>query len=738
MNPTPQDVQFDPSQLSEFPTLPGVYIMRDGGGEAIYIGKAANLRSRVRQYFAESGDGRPFIEYLRRHVVRVEFVLTASEKEAFLLENTLIKRHQPRYNIRLRDDKTYVSLRFAMGHPYPRLEVVRVRGRERLRSRFDSTDVQSASTNRRSGKSESAADLYFGPYDSAHSVRETIRFLLRVFPVRTCKDSVFNNRTRPCLLYDIGKCCGPCTEPVDRGEYRQLVEGAAAFLQGQNEDVRDLLLRRMEQLAEGMEFEKAALVRDRLQAIDRTLETQAMASHDGTDRDLVAIASERGRSLILLHEVRQGTLVHVREHYLKNHELVDGEVLYAFLQQHYSGLGMMTPREILVSTEPAEMDLLMEALKTPRRALDIRQPQRGELADRIRQLATNARMALQRNLAGEQTQEETTEELQKRLHLSRPPRTIECVDISNIMGALAVGALVRFEDGQPDKSGWRLYKIRSVEGANDFAMMQEVLSRRFAPGATNARPLPDLLLVDGGKGQLAVAVAVLKELDLLGKLEVGGIAKARVKVRSPSGKMTARKASSGVQSAAAFQSSSIDDGRLRTEERIFLPNRSNPVTFPINSPALHYLVRIRDETHRSAITFHRSLRAKANRRSMLDEIPGVGPKRKKALLRAFGSLAALRSASLEELAAVVGVGMAAAQAVHQFLATPAGKLVTDASRYGERPADIWEPTENDQLTDEPNSEEGEWGEEDFEGETLAEFGGPEEEDKEENGAVDRT
>jgi excinuclease ABC subunit C len=675
-----QTAPFDPESLAQFPSTPGVYIMKDAEGTPIYIGKAANLRSRVRQYFHESGDGRHHVEFLKRHVAQVEFVLTANEKEAFLLENTLIKRHQPRYNIRLRDDKTYVSLRFTMNHAFPRLEVLRVRGRDRIQ-------YHPPSPQRRREGSTHRSDRFFGPFDSAHSVRETVRFLLRVFPVRTCRDSVFRNRTRPCILFDVGKCCGPCTEPVSWEEYQKLVDGATAFLLGKSEEVHQILVDRMTELAEQEEFERAALIRDRLQAIERTLENQRAAAHDGQDRDLVAVASERGRSLVLMHEFRRGTLVHVREHYLRNHDQDDPAVLYAFLQQHYAGLRSMVPPEVLVSQAPDEAALLLEVLSIERGgAVDLRVPQRGEWASRAVQLQENARFSLQRNLAGEHSQQETLEDLQKRLGLSRPPRVIECVDISNIMGVLAVGALVRFEDGEPDKTGWRLYKIRTVEGANDFAMMEEVLARRFAPGSTSSRPLPDLLLVDGGKGQLAVAEAVVEKLGLTGKLFLGGIAKARVKVMNNSGRLSARKASPAANAAFAAANPKAEDSRLRTEERVFLPGRKNPVTFPINSAALHLIVRIRDETHRSAITFHRNLRAKANRRSMLDEIPGVGPKRKKALLNAFGSLAAMRQASVEDLAGISGVGRTAAEAVLSFLQTDAGKFATDSSRSGELPA----------------------------------------------------
>lgn len=647
MSPVIVDVTeaaFNPESLSDFPVSPGVYIMKNASGEILYVGKAANLRNRVRNYFTSSGDNRFSVQFLRRQVAQVECVVTNNEAEAFILENTLIKQHQPRYNIRLRDDKTYISLRLRMDHEFPRLEVVRVRRHSDLRRR--------------------EKDLYFGPYTNPGAVREVLRFLLKVFPVRTCKDSVFRNRTRPCLLYDVGKCCGPCVLPVPREEYDRLVRNVALFLRGRNEEVRSALEERMCQFSERMEYEKAAMVRDRIAALDETLEKQQAAVHGRFDRDAVGVASQQGRSVVVLQKYRSGLLTDTREYYVKNYEQTHDEVLYSFVSQHYAD-GSDVPEEIFVSEEPCDRAFLQDWLRQQRGAtVALEVPQRGDRLRAVQTAALNAREALLRRLAGENTQDEILNEVAAKLDLLSPPHVIECVDISNIMGVMAVGSLVRFDNAQPDKAGYRLFKIRSVEGSNDFAMMNEVLQRRFRGTATEGgaapepRDPPDLLLVDGGKGQLSVAMQVMRELGIEG-VALAAIAKSRLKVK-PS--------RSGRTDPTA---ETVDHVRYRTDERIFLPGRKNPVTFSANSPALFLLQRVRDEAHRFGITYHRKLRKMANQRSLLDEVPGVGPSRKRLLLRHFGSLAVLRAASIEDIAAIDGISRAAAENVYSFLHPPA-------------------------------------------------------------------
>ncbi len=704
---------FNPESISKFPTTPGVYIMKNAAGDVLYVGKAANLRNRVRNYFTQTGDNRFTVQFLVRNVETIDTIVTSTEKDAFLLENNLIKKHRPRYNIRLRDDKTYLSLRFRMNHPFPRLEMTRVRRAElgsagtRAVGTGEALENQPEQKARRGRKDD---DLYFGPFTSSGAVRETLRFLLKVFPVRTCRDSVFRNRTRPCILYDVGKCCGPCTEPVSKEFYTDLVQRVATFFSGKDDEVRRTLNQRMMELAENMEFEKAALVRDRLEALDRTLESHQAESHLGGDRDVIAIASEQGRSLVILQQFRRGVLIHSTDFYTRNYEQENSEVLYSFISQHYDGLAGQIPPEVLVTEEPQDCVLLEEWLREQRiGAVRLHVPQRGKLNAIAHTARQNARMSLNRRLGGERNREETLDELSERLMLDHQPKTIECLDISNIMGVLAVGSIVRFENGEPDKSGYRLYRIRTVEGSNDFAMIREVMLRRFRPDAERAREFPDLFIVDGGKGQLGMAEEVFRELNI-NNVALAGMAKSRLKVRAP------RRFPPPEPPPAAVEriSTSTNEGpvndyfpdapgyvggepvseepvnikarerfrpltvqgygkeekiRFRTEERIFLPGRKNPVTFATNSPALFLLERIRNETHRTAINYHRKLRQKTNRRSMLDEVPGVGPKRKKLLLRHFGSLSALKAATPDEIAAVGGVSRDAAENVYKFLHT---------------------------------------------------------------------
>lgn len=676
-------------------------MMKDARGDLIYVGKAANLRNRVRNYFTRTGDTRFSVAFLRRHVTRVEFVVTANEKEAFLLENTLIKKHKPRYNIRLRDDKTYVSLRIRMNHSYPRLEIVRVRNPAEIKS--------------------TTKDLYFGPYASAGSVRDTLRYLLKIFPVRTCKDSVFANRTRPCILYDVGKCCGPCVLPVPHDEYNGLVRNVALFLRGKKDEVREALEVRMAEFSERMEFEKAAIVRDRVAAMGRTLEHQQAAAHERTNRDVIGIQSQQGRSMVVIHEYRDGQLTGTKQYYLKNYEQTNPEVLYSVVSQHYSASDPAgIPGEILIAEEPEDYTLLEEWLRDLREGqMSLAVPQRGERAKFVTTASENAHQLLLQRLSGEENTGEALGELAKKLGLPRIPQTIECVDISNIMGVLAVGSMVRFDGILPDKTGYRLYKIRTVQGANDFAMMHEVLQRRFRSDSRTAPTHPDLLLVDGGKGQLNIAVQIIKELGLKDVM-LASIAKSRLKTldseklkrksslaESFMGSRVSSRASQGsarsnpaiqttpplnplafsepndpspavaddeTQAAELAADSPIEDPadltspfRYRTQERVFLPGRKNPVTFAPNSPALFLVQRIRDEAHRRAISFHKNLRARSNRKSLLDDVPGVGPVRRRALLRHFGSLSALREASVEDIANVRGVTHAVAEAVRHLL-----------------------------------------------------------------------
>jgi excinuclease ABC subunit C len=610
-----RNVTFDIAQLKYYPTAPGVYIMKGARGEVLYIGKAKNLRTRLRSYFTDAADERYVTKFLVERVATIDYLVTTTEKEAFLLENTLIKRQRPRYNIRLRDDKTYISLRLNVKQEFPRLELVRRRKKD--------------------------GAFYFGPYTSTHAVRDVVQLLQKIFPLRSCKDSVFRNRTRPCVLYQIGKCLGPCVYEVDREEYAKLVRGVILFLEGKEQEVVRMLEERMKAHAEAMEFEKAARVRDQIAAVRTTIERQRVASHGLEDRDVIAHWRIAGRCAVVVLSYRDGVLVESRDFVFADHGEETGKVLYAFISQFYHEQKYI-PAEILVEDEPDERALLeewLEGIKGRRVAIGV--PQRGEKRRLVELAIENARGRLERAAAGDQDRAELLEEARKKLRLKKTPRRIECVDISNIGGMMAVGALVLFVDGEADKSGYRLFKIRSVQGADDYAMMREVLERHFRRVQAGEKEMPDLLLADGGKGQLNIAREVLKSLSVKG-VEMAALAKGRVEGR------VRRK---GVGSE---------------EEHVYVPGRKNAIVFRSHRGVLHLLQRVRDEAHRFAISYYQRLHRKRNLQSLLDELEGIGPKRKRILLRHFGSLARIKSASRDELRTIPGIPVSVGESLYEF------------------------------------------------------------------------
>ncbi len=601
--------------LDKLPTGPGVYIMKDAEDRILYVGKAINLRSRVRSYFRDGGDGRFIIPFLRGKVHTIETVLTTSEKDALLLENTLIKKHKPRYNIRLRDDKTYISLRLDTTHEWPRIH------RVRRRKRGDKA-------------------LYFGPYSSSKSVNETIRFLQRLFPIRSCTDYELTTRTRPCILHQIERCSAPCVGKMDHATYQEYVAQSLLFLRGHKDEVVRLLTEKMHEFSEDMQFEKAALVRDRIRAIEQTIEKATVHSHRAFNRDVIGVARAGGRIVFAVLNFERGRLNNSETFKVRDTDLDDAQVLEGFLTQYYD-MGRTVPADVLVPREPTNLALLTKTLAETRGGpVHVRVPQRGEKKRLLEMAQRNAEDMLDRTLAGAKTMEETLDNLRVSLHLDRLPRHIECFDISNFQGSFPVGSMVCFRDGEPDKSGYRRFQIKTIDGQNDFAMMQEILTRRYRRIASGEEPPPDLIVIDGGKGQLGIAIEVLRGLELAGKIPVVGLAKARLKSR--------------------------DGEHIRTEERVFLPLRKNPVTFTRSDPALHLLERLRDETHRFGVTYHRHLRNKSALKTGLEEIPAVGPKRRALLLKHFGSLARVKRATLDDLRSVNGLGEQAARHVHAF------------------------------------------------------------------------
>ncbi len=591
--------------LGNIPTSPGVYVMKSKSGEVIYVGKAKDLRARLRAYF-RNGDSRYSVKFLMKRVADIDFIVTNNEKEALLLENTLIKQHKPRYNIRLKDDKTYVSLRLDPREDFSRLTIVR---------RF-----------KRDGA------LYFGPYSSAAAVRDTLRSIQEVFPIRRCSSAAFKNRDRPCLNHQIGRCTGPCCGMISKEEYHRLIEEVIMFLKGRNDDLVRQLKERMQEAAAKLSFEAAARIRDRLCSVERTLEKQQAVTAASIDQDVFGMYSDDAEAQIQVLFIRDGKLIDTGSYTFRRKRMQVSELFSSFVKQFYSA-ERFVPKEVLTPMGVEDAQLLEELL-TERRGqkVTIHSPRRGEKLRLVQMASKNAENFLQTRRGAAQSESSAAEELSKKLKLREVPTRIECVDISNIGGTDAVGAIVVFDGGRPDKGRYRRYRIKTVSGADDYAMMEEVLTRRYKR-ALKENGLPHLLVVDGGKGQLNVALEVLRRLGVTG-LNVVALAKP---------------------------------AREGERDRVFLPARKNPVVLPASSGALHLLQRIRDEAHRFAITYHKKLRKKSRLRSALSDIPGVGEKRRKALLTYFGSIDRVKEASVEELAAVPAIPGSVANRVYIYL-----------------------------------------------------------------------
>ena len=601
-------------RLEALPTRPGVYLLKDRHGKVIYVGKASNLRARVRSYF-RGGDERSQVPFLLRRVADVETLVTTNDKEALILENNLIKQYKPRYNVRLKDDKSYVSVKVTLRDAWPRVLVTR--------------------------KIVKDGSRYFGPFASAQSVRETIDTIRKVIPLRTCSDGVFRNRSRPCLEYQIKRCLAPCCLPVDREGYEAHLREAMLLLEGKRVQLIGQLRGRMTQAAEALRFEEAARLRDRLRAIEKTQEPQQAVSHWGGDEDVFGFYREGGFVEAQILCVRQGKLTTNHVYRFEDFELPDEELVGALVTQFYQG-DRDLPDVVTLPVELEDAGVRAEYLGERKgRRVELVRPRRG---DRVRLLAMameNARQSFRERQDGERQYERMSAELQQGLHLRNAPKRIECFDISNIHGTLAVGSMVSFDEGEADKTRYRRFRIKTVAGADDFRMMYEVLQRRYQRALENGDG-PDLLVVDGGKGQLNVALSVLESLGI-SDVDAVGLAKMRVG-RAPR--------------AAAIE---------RTEERVFLPGRKNPVILKRNSNALFLLQRVRDEAHRFAVTYHRALRKRERLRSVLDAIPGIGSERRRRLLRHFGSVKRMHAASVEELAQVPGISRLLAASIHQAL-----------------------------------------------------------------------
>jgi excinuclease ABC subunit C len=651
-------------KLDALPAQPGCYLMKDRAGEVVYVGKASSLRSRVRSYFdAGRGDDRIFVPLLEDLLGDVEVIVTRSEKEAVLLENELIKRHRPRFNVRLRDDKDFIVLRLDERHPFPRLEVRRAREKRQAGAR------------------------YFGPYSSASSIRETLRIVNRYFQLRTCSEHVFDHRKRPCILYQIKRCPGPCVYDVAEAEYRQSVEDAIEFLEGRETELVERLRGRMEGAAGALRFEEAARVRDQLQAVERSLEKQRVLMADRADRDVIGLYREGPDLVLQVLSMRGGKLQDSRSYPFRGQEFPGEEILSSFVSLYYEQ--NPAPDEVLVPLEPVEVEALAEVLSDRRgKRVRIVTPQRGAKADLLEVAARNAEQGFRSWQEKDERREQALAALTRALHLARPPRWMECYDISTFQGALAVGSGVSMKDGEPDKAGYRRYKVKGVAGQDDFAMLYEVISRRLRRALAEGQ-LPDLLVIDGGKGQLNAALAAAKDLGVPTKpspgnegapfVELVGLAKSRLLdagalgTTRVVGRRARREGALELVDAAEAREKGFVSELDRSPERVFLPGRKDPVVLRQNSAELFLLARLRDEAHRFAITFHRKLRRERNFQSVLEEIPGIGEGRKKALLRHFGSLKKVKDASVEAIAEVEGFGPKQARVIYEFFHRPEGE-----------------------------------------------------------------
>jgi len=605
-------------RVESLPTQCGVYLFRGRGGKVLYVGKAQNLKGRVSQYVS-GGDGRIRIPALMERASDIEVVVTRTIKEALLLENELIKRHKPVFNVRLRDDKQYLTLRLDEREAWPRLTTARRFGRDGAE--------------------------YFGPYTSSVALKESLSNLRRLFPLRSCTDGTFadyQRRKRPCIEYEMNRCVGPCCGLVSEEVYGELVQGTILFLRGRSEKLVDDLHARMKAAAEREDFEEAAQIRNRIQAVQRTVESQQIISKNRTPRDVFGIARRGSEVEVQVLHVRDGRVIGAEGFGFSDVRLDDGDVMGSFIGQYYADDTRRPPRQILSSESFQDGVVLEEWLgEQIGGKVTIKSPQRGDLKQLVGIASQNASLTLGRRLEARESVEAALDEIETECRLSRKPRRIECYDVSNLQGALPVASRVTFEDGRPCKRDYRRYRIREAMGGDDYDCLREVMRRRLA--RVESEPLPDLLMVDGGRGQLGVVLAALADAEV--DVDTLGLSKER-DAESPSPRV---KRAGGLKA-----------------ERIFLPNRANPLMLPPSSKALLLLQRVRDESHRFAIEFQRELRVKTGLTSILQELPGIGPVKQRNLLKTLGSLRAVREASQAELQEVPGISRKDADTIRAF------------------------------------------------------------------------
>lgn len=599
----PYEHDLDQAYLANIlPEGPGVYLFKDSRGKTLYVGKAKNLRKRVLSYFRARGTSCSKTLFMLKKASGLDFILTSNEKEAFILESTLIKRYKPRYNIVLRDDSQYPCLRLSLEEPFPRLTIVRKIKRDGAR--------------------------YFGPFSSASAVRNTLKVIDRIFQLRKCKTSALPKRSRPCLNYQMDRCLAPCSGKISEAEYGRVVKQVILFLEGKSEELISHLAQEMKDASARLEFERAARLRDQITSVQKTIERQQVVSPGMEDLDVIGIAQREDSFQLVVMYIREGRLIGIRNYRVKSPGHSPSEVMEAFIKQYYSR-DLFLPGEIILST-PIEEAMAISAWLTDCAAkkVSIKVPKRGTKKRLTEMAVANAESLL--SSADLPEPDRLIALIKERLGLTRPPVRIEGLDVSTLYGSKAVGAIVSFVNGKPYKAGYRNFKIKWADGMDDYGMLAEVVARRIALG-----DLPDLFLVDGGKGQLAVLERVVKEHVGKTSPQLAAIAKA-------------------------------DKKKGERADKVFVQGRQNPISLSPKDPVLMLLMRIRDEAHRRAITYHRKLQKAEISTSILDQIPGVGPTRKRALLTHFKDLDSLFKASEEELASVKGITARVAREIRHF------------------------------------------------------------------------
>lgn len=598
-------------RVKNAPVSPGAYLMKDRDGKVIYVGKANNLRNRIRAYFSRT-DSRFMIPFLISKVHDVEFIVTRTEKESLILENNLIKEHRPRYNVIFRDDKTYFNIRIDAAALFPRFQLVR--------------------------RTPKDGAQYFGPYPSSFSAKETLCFLQTIFPLRTCTDYELKSRKRPCLEYEIRRCLAPCAGHIDTVSYQRLVNDSIAFMEGREKKLIADLRERMNAASVEQHFEEAAVLRDRIASIEVTLEKQRVVSMSSRDRDVFGICREGNLTEICVLYVRKGKIIGIKAFPIAKAGVDSSEILSSLMKQYYDS-GVYLPDEIIIPMSIEDHTVMMEWLTDKKgKKVSIVVPKRGEGTELLRIAKNNAETKFDTEKRTADTEEELNI-LARVLRLKKIPSRIECFDISNISGKYAVGSMITFTDGRPWKEGFRRFRIKTVQQADDYAMLYEVLNRRYV----NKENLPDLIIVDGGKGQLGVAVTALKDLRIKG-VDVIALAKKN-------------------------REREYD----KAQDRVYLAGGKEPV-YLSRWPEIYFLLqRIRDEAHRFAVAYHRTVKNKQDFQSVLDAIPGIGALKKKALLTFFGDIRKIRGASLDELQKVDGIGKQMAEKITAFLSRGAGE-----------------------------------------------------------------